>query len=99
MFDVCPNCRSETPISSYRHKIDEHISYFLVKCNKCGDLWQHEWVLPQTYTKKLRDRQITNKSRYKENYIRVIGNSRRLRSVAVVSMLLIMLTLTPLMLM
>ena len=81
MFEVCPNCRRETPISSYRYKIDEHISYFLVKCNTCGDLWQHEWVLPPSYTKKLKDREITKISRHKENFVRVIGNSRRIRSV------------------
>lgn len=96
MFDLCPNCRTETTISSYRHKIDEHISYFLVKCNKCGDLWQHEWVLPHTYKSKLLERTVTKKSHRKENFVRVIGNSRRLRSIAVASMLLVTLTLTPL---
>lgn len=95
MFDVCPNCKRETLISSYRHKVDEYISYFLVRCNKCGDLWQHEWVLPHTYASNLRNYE-TGKTRHREKLVRVIGNAQQQRSVAVVSILLITLMITPL---
>lgn len=94
MFDVCPNCKRETLISSYRHKVDEYISYFLVRCNKCGDLWQHEWVLPHTYSSNLRVN-ATRKTRHREKLVRVIGNAQKYNSLAVVSMLLITLMITP----
>lgn len=93
MFDVCPNCKAETLIS-YRHKVDDYISYFLVKCNKCGDLWQHEWVLPHTYASNLRVN-ATRKTRHREKLVRVIGNPQKYNSVAVVSMLLLTLMITP----
>lgn len=95
MFDVCPNCKRETLISSYRHKVDDYISYFLVRCNKCGDLWQHEWVLPHTYANNLREH-ATGKTRHREKLVRVIGNARQQKSVAVLSILLMTLMITPL---
>ena len=95
MFDVCPNCKRETLISSYRHKVDDYISYFLVKCNKCGDLWQHEWVLPHTYANSLRNH-ARGKTRHREKLVRVIGNSQQQKSVVVVSILLMTLMVTPL---
>lgn len=95
MFDVCPNCKRETLISSYRHKVDDYISYFLVRCNKCGDLWQHEWVLPHTYANNLREH-ATGKTRHKEKLVRVIGNAQQQKSVTLVSILLITLMITPL---
>jgi hypothetical protein len=95
MFDVCPNCKRETLISSYRYKVDEYISYFLVRCNKCGDLWQHEWVLPHTYASNLRNH-AAGKTRHREKLVRVIGNAQQQKSIAIVSILLITLMITPL---
>ena len=95
MFDVCPNCKRETLISSYRHKVDDYISYFLVRCNKCGDLWQHEWVLPHTYANNLRVH-AAGKTRHREKLVRVIGNAQQQKSVVVVSILLMTLMITPL---
>jgi hypothetical protein len=95
MFDLCPNCKAETPISSYRHKVDDYISYYLVNCHKCGNLWHHEWILPHTFVNKLQKRKTPSKQHGYQNFVRVLGNSNMevKKPVAVASLSVILVAL------